>query len=69
MEKAFETKTVAGIKLLFYPMGRDVGAMSDTGDFYGSFWSVESAVKYIKDGVQPLGRKYLTGWDFKAPID
>lgn len=67
MEKAFEVKTVQGVKLLFCPTGNafDVHMLSEGGHYYGAFRSMESAIGYFKkDGLLTvLGKRRITLMD------
>lgn len=60
MEKAFEIKTVNGVKILFIAQGFDVLAIDDSGNFYGAYQSIESAIRMIKEDPAPLCKRSLS---------
>ena len=61
MERLFKVKVIKGIKLLFIAQGYDVLVVSDTGDFYGAFQSVENAESMIHSGAAgPLCKRQVT---------
>lgn len=60
MNYIFEVHKISGVVLLFYK-NRDgnVEVITNTGDYFGSFLSVGSAMKIIRANKFPLCKKYI----------